>query len=377
MKKPDLILNQLSLVNFKNYDDAEIKFCPGVNCFLGDNGSGKTNLLDAIHYLSLCKSYFNSIDSQNVKRDTAFFSISGVFDKYNDEHKIHCAVKPGQKKVFKRNGKDYDRLADHIGLFPAVIISPVDADLISEGSEVRRKFMDGIISQYNRSYLNGLISYNRVLLQRNNLLKHFAVERRFDAESLAIWTDQLVEYGAPLFEIRKEFIREFRPLVESIYSEISGDAEVAKLDYNSMLSEASFEELVKDSIDSDRRAQRTTKGIHKDDLEFSINGFPVKKFGSQGQQKSFLIALKLAQFEYIKSSTGVTPILLLDDIFDKIDDKRVAHLMKLVSQHQFGQTFITDTHARRVPELFAKIDTEVKVFDVENGTVSASNSNKS
>lgn len=364
-------------MNFKNYDDAEIKFCPGVNCFLGDNGSGKTNLLDAIHYLSLCKSYFNSIDSQNVKRDTAFFSISGVFDKYNDEHKIHCAVKPGQKKVFKRNGKDYDRLADHIGLFPAVIISPVDADLISEGSEVRRKFMDGIISQYNRSYLNGLISYNRVLLQRNNLLKHFAVERRFDAESLAIWTDQLVEYGAPLFEIRKEFIREFRPLVESIYSEISGDAEVAKLDYNSMLSEASFEELVKDSIDSDRRAQRTTKGIHKDDLEFSINGFPVKKFGSQGQQKSFLIALKLAQFEYIKSSTGVTPILLLDDIFDKIDDKRVAHLMKLVSQHQFGQTFITDTHARRVPELFAKIDTEVKVFDVENGIVSASNSNKS
>lgn len=377
MKKPDLILNQLSLVNFKNYDDAEIKFCSSVNCFLGDNGSGKTNVLDAIHYLSLCKSYFNPIDSQNVKRDTSFFSIAGTFEKKEDEHKIHCAVKPGQKKIFKRNGKDYDRLADHIGLFPAVIIAPVDADLISEGSEIRRKFIDGIISQFNRSYLNGIIAYNRVLLQRNNLLKHFAAERRFDADSLAIWTDQLVEYGDPLFEIRKDFIREFKPLVERIYKEISGDAEPASLEYKSMLSEATFEELLSGALSADQRAQRTTKGIHKDDLEFSINGFPVKKFGSQGQQKSFLIALKLAQFEYIKKSTGVTPILLLDDIFDKIDDKRVAHLMRLVSQHQFGQIFVTDTHERRVPDLFAEIENEVKVFTVEKGVVETANSMKS
>ncbi|MFT5245459.1 MAG: DNA replication and repair protein RecF [Litorivivens sp.] len=374
MKKPDLILNQISLVNFKNYDDAGIKLCSSVNCFLGDNGSGKTNVLDAIYYLSMCKSYFNPIDSQNVKRNTAFFSISGVFEKNSDEHKIHCAVKPGQKKVFKRNGKDYDRLADHIGLFPVVIISPVDADLITEGSEVRRKFIDGIISQYNRSYLNGIIAYNRVLLQRNNLLKHFAAERKFDADSLAIWTDQLVEYGAPLYEIRKDFIREFKPLVEQIYSEVSGGAESASLEYKSMLSESSFEDLLSQALSADQRAQRSTKGIHKDDLDFSINGFPVKKFGSQGQQKSFLIALKLAQFEYIKKSTGVTPILLLDDIFDKIDDKRVAHLMKLVSQHKFGQTFVTDTHARRVPELFAKIDNDVKVFNVKGGIIETANS---
>ena len=335
---------------------------------MGDNGSGKTNVLDAIHYLSMCKSYFNPIDSKNIMRDCSFFTIQGVFNKQDDHHKVHCAVRAGQKKIFKRNGKDYDRLADHIGLFPSVVISPVDADLIAEGSEVRRKLIDGIISQDNRSYLDHLIAYNRALQQRNNLLKHFAAERRFDRESLDIWTEKLVEHGAPIFELRKHFISEFRPLVEQIYREISGNAEPAEVKYISGLHETDLQAILEKSVDADRRAQRTTAGIHKDDLEFEINHFPVKRFGSQGQQKSFLIALKLAHFEYIKKSTGVTPILLLDDIFDKIDDKRVAHLMELVSTHHFGQTFISDTHQTRVPDLFQAIDSEVKVFQVSKGT---------
>lgn len=364
-------LTSLHLVNFKNYHQGEFEFSPDVNCLVGDNGSGKTTVLDALHYLSFCKSYFNPMDSQNARHGEAFFMIQGEFEVDGETDKIHCGVKVGQKKTFKRNDKEYARLAEHIGRYPAVIITPNDADLIREGSEVRRKFINGIISQYNRSYLNDVMQYNKALLQRNNLLKHFFAERRFDAESLEIWDVQLAELGDTIAAERQKFVAEFVPLFEEFYAAISGGKERCTVTLETRVGPHSMTELLHESQAKDRKAQRTTRGIHRDDLELLIEGHPVKKFGSQGQQKSLLIALKLAQFEFVKKACGRTPLLLLDDIFDKIDDHRVSYLMKLVSEHRFGQIFITDTHARRVPELFEQVDCELRIFEINPETTGA------
>lgn len=357
-------LVHLSLVNFKNYHQGEFDFSADVNCLVGDNGSGKTTVLDAVHYLSFCKSYFNPMDSQNVRHGEDFFVIQGDFEVDGETDKVHCGVKPGQKKSFKRNGKEYDRLAEHIGRFPAVIITPNDADLIREGSEVRRKFINGIISQYNRAYLHDVMQYNKALNQRNNLLKHFFAERRFDAESLEIWDVQLAELGDRIAAERAKFMAEFQPLFAEFYAAISGGNETCSVALNTKVGEQSMGQLLAVSQHKDRSAQRTTQGIHRDDLELLIDGHPVKKFGSQGQQKSLLIALKLAQFEFVKAACGRKPLLLLDDIFDKIDDKRVGYLMQLVSENRFGQIFVTDTHARRVPELFGHVDCELRIFEI-------------
>lgn len=365
-----LHLKRLSLLNFKNYDEAELELSQEVNCFTGPNGSGKTNLLDAIYYLSFCKSYFNPIDSQNIRHEEPFMVIQGTFEKEGKEQQVYCGLKKGQKKQFKRNKKEYERLADHIGLFPAVIISPSDVDLIKEGSEFRRKFMDGIISQYDRKYLNWLIDYNKALSQRNHLLKTFAEKRYFDAESLEIWDAQLIELSVKIHGERKRFMSEFMPEFNTLYSAISGEKEEVSITYNSQLNEGEFEEKFKSHLDRDRNFQRTTAGIHKDDLLFEIGGHPMKKFGSQGQQKSFLIALKLGQFRFIKQISGLTPVLLLDDIFDKIDDQRVNYLMKLVSNHEFGQIFITDTDPDRVAQLFDNTDVSLSVFQVSEGRIS-------
>ncbi len=364
-----MIITHLNLINFKNYEDASLDFDPHVNILTGLNGQGKTNVLDAIHYLSFCKSYFNPIDSQNVRHGEEFFVVEGDFTADDQVDRIYCGVKKGQKKTFRKNKTDYERLADHIGKYPTVVISPYDKDLISEGSEIRRKWMDGIISQYNRAYLDELVAYNKILGHRNSLLKFFWENRTFDADNLALWTNQLADKAAIIFAERAAFIEAFMPAFIAHYAAISGNAEEVGIAYRSHLREAEFPELVAQYIDKDRRSSYTNVGTHKDDLKFLIGGHPLKKFGSQGQQKTFLIALKLAQFDLIKRSTGLTPILLLDDIFDKIDDVRVAHLMRLVSAHNFGQIFITDTHADRITGIFEGISESVKIFKISEGEV--------
>lgn len=362
-----MYIKSLSLLDFKNYEEAEFAFSPQINCLVGDNGSGKTNILDAIYYLSFCKSYFNPIDSQNIRHDSAFFVLQGAYDRHGEEDQLYCGVKRGQKKTFKRNKKEYGRLADHIGQYPSVIVTPNDIDLIKEGSEVRRKFMDGVISQYNRTYLDKLLDYNRVVLQRNNLLRFFSENHTYDSSALDAWNAQLIPLAEYIHSERQKFVKEFVPGFDAMYASISGGAEHVSLEYDSDLSSGSFEETLEKALSKDRQLRRSTVGIHKDELQFLLGGHPIKKFGSQGQQKSFLIALKLAQFNFIEQATGVKPILLLDDIFDKIDDKRVAALMKLVSDHTFGQIFITDTHAQRIPELFRSLDIEQRVYVIHKG----------
>lgn len=344
-------------------------FSPEVNCLVGDNGSGKTTVLDAIYYLSFCKSYFNAIDSQNIRYDQGFFLIQGAILKNEETDKVHCGVKTGQKKQFRRNDKEYSRLADHIGKYPSVILTPNDVDLIKEGSEVRRKFMDGIISQYNKMYLDRLMEYNRALTQRNNLLRFFAENRTFDEENLDIWDEKLVELGTYLHAERKQFVDTFIPGFNTIHGEVSGGAEEVSLAYMTELDETSMRDLLKSSRAKDRQLRRTCVGIHKDDLDFLIDGNPIRRFGSQGQQKTYLIALRLAQFEFVEKATGVKPMLLLDDIFDKIDDKRVNALMRLVSDHRFGQIFITDTSGDRIPQMFRAIGADLRVFNVDNGKI--------
>jgi len=362
-------LKNITLLNFKNYTDAELVFSETVNVFTGDNGSGKTNMLDAIHYLCLCKSYFNPIDGQQIKTGEDIFMIQGDFNRDSRNEKISCGVKKNQKKQFKRNKKEYDKLSDHIGLFPVVMVSPYDVNLIMEGSEERRKFIDNVISQTDAHYLDQLIAYNRVLLNRNALLKQIALTKRYDATLLQILDEQLIACGEKIFAVRKVFMDEFIPLFNQYYTYLTDHKETVELHYQSQLNDSRFQELLIKSVEKDRVLERTTTGIHKDELGFIISGMPLKKFGSQGQQKSFLIALKLAQYAYLAKNKGFKPLLLLDDIFDKLDDSRVEKLMKMVSHHDFGQIFITDTGMERVKTIFKQIKVGVTLFTVKNGLI--------
>jgi len=361
-------IKQLSVLNFKNYAEFAIDFSSGVNAFLGDNGAGKTNLLDAIHYLSLCKSYFNPIDSQQIKHGNDFFMLQGVFQKSGDEDLISCSLKKNQKKLFKRNKKEYSRLADHIGLFPLVMISPNDSIIITEGSEERRKFIDNVISQTDSHYLDLLINYNRILQNRNGLLK-LGKQGYLDLDLLAVYNAQLVEPGNKIFRQRKLFMETFTEFFNKHYSFLTDDAEPVTLFYDSQLNKDDFLDLLNQSADRDRILERTTSGIHKDDLVFTVHDMPLKKFGSQGQQKSFLIALKLAQYSYLISKKGYKPLLLLDDIFDKLDDKRIKRLMEMVSQDEFGQIFITHTNANKIREVFKNIPCDLRTFEVNKGEI--------
>lgn len=362
-------LKNITLLNFKNYTDADLRFSKTVNAFVGNNGAGKTNLLDAIHYLCLCKGYFNPIDSQQIKSGEDLFLIQGDFDRKEKNEKITCGVKKNQKKQFKRNKKEYEKLADHIGLFPVVMISPYDVNLIMDGSEERRKFMDNVISQTDAKYLDELILYNRHLLNRNALLKQIALTRKYDPALLQIFDEQLVASGNKLFGKRKSFMAEFIPLFNKYYTFITEDREEVHLFYQSQLNEHDFEVLLRQAAEKDKVLERTTTGIHKDELVFTINEMALKKFGSQGQQKSFLIALKLAQYAYLQKYRGFKPLLLLDDIFDKLDDHRMRKLMEMVSHHDFGQIFITDTGKERLLNIFNSIQVPVTLFDVDNGAV--------
>lgn len=364
-----MLLKHLSLVNFKNISEANISFNERVVCFLGNNGQGKTNILDAIHYLSYCKSHFNSIDSQNIKFDDPFFVIQGQFEVEENMDEVYCGFKRGQKKVVKKNKKAYSKLADHIGQFPVVIITPYDSNLVLEASEIRRKFLDAIISQFDKLYLSELIAYNKILQQRNALLKQFAESGRFQEDLLSIINEQLANKGQTIFNKRREFLKDFIPVFNNYYKEISQGQEEVDLAYQSSLHEESMLQLLESNVAKDRVLTYTSIGIHKDDLEFRISGHPLKKFGSQGQQKSFLIALKLAKYDYIKQQKGVAPILLLDDIFDKLDEHRVEYILKLISNHEVGQTFITDTSISKVPETLSRLDVKYNAFRVEGGEI--------
>lgn len=365
-----MFLQKLSLTSFKNYCEAEFIFSDKINCFIGKNGAGKTNILDAIYYLSFCKSYFNPVDTQNIKHDHDFFAIHGVYqNQENSSDKVSCIQKRNHKKVFRLNKENYSRLADHIGIIPLVMISPYDRDLINDGSELRRKYINSVISQFDKIYLNELISYNKALLQRNTLLKQMFDNRYFDQDALEIWNDRLIIHGSVIFEKRKKFLDEFNPLFEEYYSFLAGTDEKVNIAYESQLNENSFDELLKESTNKDRITRYTTIGVHKDELAFTINGFPVKKFGSQGQQKSFVIAIKLAQFEFTRRIKSFKPILLFDDIFDKLDDDRVMQIIQLVSENNFGQVFITDTQKQRIEKLFNSVAIDHRIFNVVEGNM--------
>lgn len=360
-------LKHLSLINFKNYEELEIDFSKGVNCITGPNGVGKTNLLDAVYYLALTKSYFNPIDRQMVKHDEKMMMVKGDFFDEGKKELVVCSIRAGHKKMVKRNRKEYAKISEHIGLIPIVIITPFDSFLILDGSDVRRKFIDGIISQEDQGFLQTLIQYNRALTQRNQLLKHFSREHHFDGPSLEVWDEKLIVLGEAVFEKRKLFIENFIPVFIKFYERISGEMENAKIEYRSSLDEGEYAQQLKDSIQEDLIKQYTTKGVHKDDLVFTIDGYPLKKFGSQGQQKTFLLALKLAQFSQMHEKMGKAPILLLDDIYDKLDSKRMKHLMELVGEKGFEQIFITDTNPTRVKEIFTSSGFDVNSIQIREG----------
>jgi len=364
-----MYLHKLSLVNFKNYKETELTFSGKINCFVGNNGVGKTNLLDAIHYLSLCKSYFNIIDSQNIRHGEDFFIIQGNYILNNTEEEIYCGFKRNSRKVFKRNKKDYDRLADHVGLIPAIMITPSDNSLISEGSEVRRKLIDSVISQYDKLYLDDIIHYNRLLIQRNKLLKQFAVSGHVDQDMIEVYSGQMSAYGNRIFEKRNEFISSFIPVFQKYYRLISGSREEAGLQYQSQLLQNDMGYLLTHNFKKDRVMEYTTAGIHKDDLNLLLGGHPAKKFASQGQQKTYVVALKLAEFDFIARLSNLKPLLLLDDIFDKFDPERVKQIIHLASDEHFGQIFITDTEIQRIENVLKEISFDHSIFKVEEENI--------
>jgi len=360
-----MYLQKLTVTNFKNYIQTDFSFTEKINCFVGNNGVGKTNILDAIYYLSFCKSYFLPADMLNIHHGTDFFSIHGNYFRNPEiQEQVQCIQKRNARKRFLLNKKEYERLADHIGNFPLVMISPYDNDLINEGSEVRRRYMDSVISQFDKTYLDDLIQYNKVLAQRNALLKSFAEHRSFDPAALEIWNQPMITLGEKIHSVRRVFFAEFIPVFRYYFSFISGAEETVDITYTSQLEGTSFRELLAAAEARDQAAQYSTIGIHKDDLEFLIGGFPVKRYGSQGQQKSFVIAIKLAQFEYTRKTKGFKPILLLDDIFDKLDDLRVQQLIKLVGEQSFGQVFVTDTSETRIRSIFDSMEIEHRIFNI-------------
>lgn len=357
-----MILKSLSLLNYKNFDAQTFDFNSKINCFVGNNGVGKTTVLDAIYHLSFGKSYFNPISSQNIKHGEDFFVINGNYIKNNTQEKVVISVKRGQKKVIKRNAKAYDKFSEHIGFLPLVIISPADRDLIIEGSETRRKFIDSVISQSDKTYLNTLVSYNKIVTQRNALLKYFALNNTYNNDTITVYNNQLNTLGSVIFNKRNAFLKAFVPIFKNRYEAISGGKENVDLVYKSDLFENDLLSILKATINKDKALQYTSRGIHKDDLIFNSNTHPIKKFGSQGQQKSFLIALKLAQFDFIKAESNVSPILLLDDIFDKLDEQRVTQIITLVKNDDFGQLFISDTHTERTENTIKKVHQSYEIF---------------
>lgn len=362
-------LNKLTLSNFKNISQEEFSFCKNVNCFVGENGAGKTNILDAIYYLSLCKSYFSNIDANNIKHESDFFSIHGLYDmdENGNIEKYSCVVQRGVKKIFKLDDNPYTKLAQHICKIPLVIITPSDQELIIGQSFIRRKFVDIVLSQAIPLYVQNLSDYNRALQQRNICLKKCNSTSLSDLETIKLLDEQLISLGKEVHIARKKFINEFSSIVQYYYNYISSEKEQVRLQYQSQDLENNFRNLLLESRERDIFLGYTTIGVHKDDLLLKMNQYEVKKYASQGQQKSFLIALKLAQFEYLFKKTKLKPILLLDDIFDKLDLSRIKQLMSLVGSDRFGQVFLTDTQIERIKEIFLNQDVEHRIYKISNG----------
>ena len=357
-------LKKISIINYKNIVDKEYNLDPKINCFVGNNGVGKTNILDSIYHLALGKSYFNLRNDQLINKNEDFMVIDGLFDLNGKKENIICSIKRGDKKNLKRNGKTYKKFSNHIGLIPVVLISPYDNDLINEGSSERRKFIDSIISQNNKEYLINLIAYSRVIQNRNSLLKQYNKSVDFDLDTIKIYDDQIIKLSEPIFMARKNFFNDFKDLVIEKYDQISENQEKISIEYKSDLSDSEIKNLIENSFQKDVILQYTSSGIHKDDFIFNLDGSRIKKFGSQGQQKSFLIALKLAQFEYLKNKTGNSPILLLDDIFDKLDLIRVKRIVEIVNSTNFGQLFLSDTDRERIEKVLSSLNLSSKIFDV-------------
>ena len=359
-----MFLKELSLTNYKNFESLKFSFDTKIICFVGLNGVGKTNILDSIYHLSYTKSYFNPIPSQNIKHGETFFFISGRYMIHDKEENILVSLKKGDKKIIKRNNKLYKKFSDHIGKIPLVLISPDDRNLIIEGSETRRKFIDGIISQTDKEYLNNLIDYNKTLKQRNALLKMFYDNSESIRKTIDIYDRQLSSDAQKIYDKRREFLNEFILIFKCRYKELSNDKENVEIKHSSDISpDQNLYKLLKNSLEKDLRFQYTTKGIHKDDLNLSLDNFPIKKYGSQGQQKTFLLAMKLAQFDYL-SKLDSNPILLLDDIFDKLDDSRVKQIINLVNQEKFNQIFISDTNKTRSENIIKKVNKSYKIFEI-------------
>lgn len=365
-----MIIERLSILNYKNIEQAEICPSPKVNCFLGSNGMGKTNLLDAIYYLSFCRSHSNPSDVQNIKHDAEFAVVQGWYNLSDKTEELFCSLRRKQKKQFKRNKKGYERFSDHIGLLPLIIVSPSDTNLIAGGSEERRKFMDMFLSQFDKEYLHALIRYNKALMQRNALLKN---EMSIDPTLLDLWDEQLAADGQIVYEKRKQFIERFIPTFQKIYDFICLSHEQVKLEYKSHFSSGDFLALLKERRQRDMILGHTSAGIHRDDLEMMMDEYSIRRVGSQGQNKTYVVALKLAQFDFLKQATSTTPILLLDDIFDKLDSSRVEQIIKLVLEQDYGQIFVTDTNREHLDEILSHTNSNYHLYEVREGTISQKN----
>ena len=378
----EMILRKLSILNYKNIREAQLELSPKMNCFIGPNGVGKTNVLDAVYYLSFCRSASNPIDSQVIRHEEPFCMLEGVYseDAGNSEDSeyfevISVGMKRGQKKHFKRNKKEYRRLSEHIGLIPLVVVSPSDTLLIEGGSEERRRLMDVVISQYDRSYIDHLVRYNNVLAQRNTLLKmdgqaDSPTAQSYDPALMQIWEEQMAEEGEQLYERRKTFVEELTPVFQHYYEQISQHREQVGLRYVSHCQRGPLLDIIQRDRYKDCAVGYSLHGVHRDDLEFSLDGYQMKREGSQGQNKTYVIALKLAQFEFLKrTASQTTPLLLLDDIFDKLDANRVEQIVRLVSGDNFGQIFITDTNRDHLDQILSTSVLDYKIFHVDSGEI--------
>ncbi|MCB0494800.1 MAG: DNA replication and repair protein RecF [Cyclobacteriaceae bacterium] len=364
-----MIFKNLSLFNFKNFETLDIGFEKGLNCFTGHNGAGKTNILDALHYLSITKSSINAVDSANIKFDEELFIIKSAVEINKKKHVVSCSVQLGKKKEVRVDKKEHEKLSEHIGLFPLVMISPNDSDLIYDSNEIRRRFFDSAMSQSNKAYLRHLIAYNFALKNRNALLKQFSDSGRLDSDLLQTYTSQLIEHGTPIYEERANYLNQFLDFFEQHYASLQSQNESVSITYESQLSEGSLKDRYNQSLQRDKVLQRTNVGIHKDGFLFTIFDKPLKRHGSQGQQKSFLIALKLAQYDLLASQKNLKPALLLDDVFDKLDDERMQMLLKKVTHETYGQLFITDARPERTMALLEHNQLKARIFEIEKGKV--------
>ncbi len=360
-------LDTIKISNYKNISEAKLELSEKINCLVGNNGTGKTNFLDTIYYLTFTRSYFNHIDNQNIKYDESFFRLEGIFKKNDLKSGVVATFSSEKGKTISLNEKKHKKFSDHLGLFPAVMITPYDVDLIIGGSEIRRNFVDSIISQFDKEYLNLLINYKKALLQRNKLLKSFAEKRFFDKDLLEIWDYKIIEISPIVYKKRLDFINNFIETFANYYKKISETNEIASIIYKSELNDFKIDKILTENLQKDLALQRTTSGIHRDDLIFKLNDNLLKKTASQGQQKTFVTALKFAQCSFINTQTDIKPILLLDDIFDKLDTNRVQNVVNLVSDSHFGQIFITHTDKDKLETILKPSNVSHSIIEVCDG----------